>query len=94
MISDFVDEREGFLRLTYEQYEQAKVNYPSIRLQARELLEYGEGKEGYWTSEKWNKLSRSLTQSIPEAKDGGVFGSLITVAATHVYPMTRWMSTR
>ena len=50
MVSDFVEEREGYLALTFEQYDQAKLSDPHFPLQARQLLEYGDSKEGYWTS--------------------------------------------
>ena len=52
MVSDFICEH-GYLSLTAEEYEAAKVSNPTIRLQAREFLEYGESKEGYWTAEKF-----------------------------------------
>ena len=53
MISDFIDERNGYLELTQEEYEEAKKKNPSIKKYARQQLEYGEAKEGYWTSEKF-----------------------------------------
>jgi len=46
IISDFVDERNGYLELTQE-YEEAKKN-PSIKKYACQQLEYGEVKEGYF----------------------------------------------
>lgn len=55
MVSDFIDEKNGYLTLTLEEYKRAKVIHPTIRLQAREFLEYGESKEGYWTSNKFMK---------------------------------------
>ena len=54
MVSDFIDEHNGYLRLNDEEFEQAKVTYgPTMKKEARELLEYGDNKEGYWTSEKF-----------------------------------------
>ena len=53
MISDFIDEKNGFLALTKEEYDRAVVNDPSIRMYARQFLEYGESREGYWTSDKF-----------------------------------------
>ena len=52
-VSDFIDERNGYLALTKEEYDHAKVTNPTIL--AREFLEYGESKEGYWTSDKFMK---------------------------------------
>lgn len=53
MVSDYIDERNGYLALTNDEYSRAKVTDPNIRRQAREFLEYGESKEGYWTSDKF-----------------------------------------
>ena len=44
MISDFIDERNGYLELTQEEYEEAKKKNPSIKKCARQQLEYGEAK--------------------------------------------------
>ena len=53
MVSDFIDEKNGFLRLTQEEYDQAKQSNPNIWMEARTLLEYGENREGYWNSERF-----------------------------------------
>ena len=52
MVSDFIDERNGYLRLTDDEFEIAKATHPSLRRQAREFLEYGKEHEGYWTAER------------------------------------------
>lgn len=53
MVSDFIDEHKGYLQLTDKEYELAKEKDPTIRKHAHQLLEYGEGREGCWTSEKF-----------------------------------------
>ena len=53
MVSDFIDERNGYLQLSDEEYSRAKEKDPTIRKHVRQLLEYGESKKGYWTSEKF-----------------------------------------
>jgi hypothetical protein len=53
MVSDFVEEHGGYLRLTDEELEQAKEDYPSSVPVAQRLLEYGADKEGYWTGERF-----------------------------------------
>ena len=53
MVSDFIEEHNGYLRLTDEEYDQSKSAHPGIKKYARRFLEYGENKEGYWTSEKF-----------------------------------------
>lgn len=51
MVSDFVDEHTGFLRLSDEEHSHAKD--PDFPKEARVLLEYGADREGYWNSEKF-----------------------------------------
>ena len=53
MVSDFIDEHNGYLRLSDDEYEHFKESHPGIKRQARAYLEYVENKEGYWTSEKF-----------------------------------------
>lgn len=53
MVSDFVDERNGYLALTREEYNRAKVRNPKIWMQARVCFEYGDAREGYWTGDKF-----------------------------------------
>ncbi len=53
MISDFLYEKNGYLALTDEEYEEAKKNAPTVRKYAHQHLEYCEANEGYWTPEKF-----------------------------------------
>ena len=53
MVSDFIDEQNGFLALSDEEYESAKATNPCIRKYAREFLEYGESREGCWTRDRF-----------------------------------------
>ncbi len=53
MVSDFIEEKNGFLALNDAEYEIAKTNNPACRKYAREFLEYGENKEGYWIMVKF-----------------------------------------
>lgn len=46
------------LHLSDEEYECVKETEPTICKFARQLLEYGEAKEGYWTTEKFMKQLR------------------------------------
>lgn len=48
MVSDFIDEHNGFLSLTDEEYERAKQVNPSAKKYTHRFLEYRENKEGYW----------------------------------------------
>ena len=53
MVSDFVDERNGYLALTNEEFDCVSQANPDITKQACRLLLYGESKEGYWTGDKF-----------------------------------------
>ena len=53
MVSDFVEEFGGYLALTPEELEGAKAHHPTIKRQARALLEYGAERDGYWTGERF-----------------------------------------
>ena len=53
MVSDFIDEHNGYLRLTDEEFTQGLQKHPDLKRQARVFLEYGENKEGYWNSDKF-----------------------------------------
>ena len=55
MVSDFIDEHSGFLALSDAEYYQVKTTKPHLRKYAREFLEYGESREGYWTRDKFIK---------------------------------------
>ena len=53
MVSDFIDEHNGFLALTDAEYEQGKQMYPDLQQHTHRLLKYGAEFEGYWNSEKF-----------------------------------------
>ena len=52
MVSDFIDEFDGSLKLSDSEYEKAKQQHPEIQQSARVLLEIGVNKEGYWDNKK------------------------------------------
>ena len=58
MVSDFIDEINGYLCLTQEEYRRAREVDPTMQMEARTLFEYGEAKEGYWTSDKFVRQMR------------------------------------
>ena len=53
MVSDFVDEYNGLLALTDEEFWRGKLQYPNLKQAARVLLKYGAESEGYWNSDKF-----------------------------------------
>ena len=73
MVSDFIDEHNGFLALSDEEYQAAKATNPNIRPYAREFLEYGESREGYWTRDKFiAQMHRAIEiAEIKYPKEGG-----------------------
>ena len=48
MVSDFIEQHDGFLRITGFQ-----AQYAGLPSTARVRLEYGAEKEGYWNSERF-----------------------------------------
>ena len=55
MMSDFIDEKNGYLGLTDEEFEKALDQSILVKKEAREYLEYGENREGYWNATKFLK---------------------------------------
>ena len=53
MVSDFIDEYNGFLALTDDEYKRAAEVNPSQKQYARAFLEYGENREGYWNRDRF-----------------------------------------
>ena len=53
MVSDFIDEHSGYLRLSDEEHSLAKAGNPDFPKEARVLLEYGADREGYWNSDRF-----------------------------------------
>lgn len=70
MVSDFIDERCGFLALTDEEFSAARREDPDIKQQARQ---FGESREGYWTSAKFLnqiKIAADIAEVKYPKKDG------------------------
>ena len=53
MISDFISEEDGYLSLTDEEFAAGRSKYPRLKQFARSSIEYGENRDGYWTSERF-----------------------------------------
>ena len=53
MVSDFITEKDGYLKLTDSEFAAVSVTEPGLVQSARATLEYGESKDGYWTSAKF-----------------------------------------
>lgn len=77
MISDYVDQHNGFLCLTDSEAEHAKSSQPTFPTTARATLEYGADKGGYWNSEKFLKNVKDAIKiakfKYPEDKHTVVF---------------------
>ena len=67
MVSDFIMEGQGYLRLMDEEYERAKHKDFNIWKAACELLEYRESRDGYWNSDKFMKYMEKAVE-VAEAK--------------------------
>ena len=54
MVSDFIDEHNGYLRLTQEEIEKANTDEIELtQTKARQEIEYGVNRDGYWNSPKF-----------------------------------------
>ena len=54
MVSDFIDEHNGFLALTEDEHTKDKIKYyPDLQREARAILKYGTEPEGYWNSDNF-----------------------------------------
>ena len=53
MVSDFIDEYDGYLRLTDAQFDLAQADDSAISKSARVTFEYGSERGGYWTGERF-----------------------------------------
>ena len=61
IVSNFIDDLVAYLRLSESDYEKVKISYPDITIEAREKIEYGENRDGYWTSEKFlNQVKKAV----------------------------------
>ena len=55
MVSDFIDEHNGFLALIDEERSRSKQSNPTIKKYAHAYLEYGEHHEDYWNRDQMMK---------------------------------------
>ena len=53
MVSDFIDDHRGYLKLSPEEHGAVKRQFPEIPTSAGVRLEYGAKREGYWTGERF-----------------------------------------
>ena len=53
MVSAFIDVKNGYLKLTDNEFQIAKAMHSNLRHQAREFLEYGKEHEDYWRAERF-----------------------------------------
>lgn len=67
MVSDFITENDGYLCLSKNEHEIAKLTDPNIGMAARTLIEYGEARDGYWTNDKFMRQMRGAVK-IAQAK--------------------------
>ena len=51
MVSDFIDEHSGFLRLSSEEQQLARLSQPNLSDTARVIFKFGAQGDGYWNSE-------------------------------------------
>ena len=79
MVSDFIDDHSGYLRLSDEEHSLAKTNDPEFPKEARVLLDYGADWEGYWNSDRFME---NIKNAVAEFKSSVHNCILIKAAAT------------
>ena len=93
MVSDFITENGGYLCLTPSEHDALKQSDPSICMGPRTLLEYGEARDGYWTSNKFMKQMgisvKIAEEKIPMKRAIDCSGSLTRVV---IICLCRWLS--
>ena len=62
MVSDFIDEHCGYLRLSDEEHSLAKASDPEFPKEARVRLEYGADRDGYWNSDRFMENIKNATR--------------------------------
>ena len=53
MVSDFISEQDGYLKLSDQEFAIGRTIFPGLKQYARAYIEYGENRDGYWTSDKF-----------------------------------------
>ena len=53
MVSDFISEQDGYLCLDENKFAEGLKKLPKLKQFGRATIEYGENKDGYWTSDKF-----------------------------------------
>ncbi len=67
MVSDFIEERDGYLALSDSMFQAISEVDPSVPQSARVLFEYGKNRDGYWNSELFiNQMKVAI--KVAEAK--------------------------
>lgn len=95
MVSDFIEEKNGYVALSEEEYDKCKLSDKNAKMYERQLFEYWESKEGYWTSECFmsqiKEAVKIANSSILSLRGGVLCGCLITVAAMQQWLNIHWM---
>ena len=67
MVSDFIEERDGYFALTDEMFASVAEVDPTIKQSARVIFEHGKAKEGYWNSDLFLEQIKTAVK-VAEAK--------------------------
>ena len=68
MVSDYIEEYGSFLQLSDDELGAAKKTKPDIKQRARKIIEYGENRDGYWTSDKFMTNVKDAVDIAVQAK--------------------------
>jgi len=86
MVDDFIDEHHGFLRLTSEEHELAKLLHPGLPIAARVIFKFGTQGQGYWNNEQFI-TQVELALKIPEFKNPPSNNTLLFPFRSKFWPL-------
>lgn len=62
MVSDFVTEHNGLLKLSDDEFKKAQETNPSVTQSAVEIIKYGAAGDGYWNNERFlRQVKKAIT---------------------------------
>ena len=67
MVSDFIEERDGYLAIPDAMYKTMKQHDPKLPQSARVVFEYGKTRDGYWNNQLFME-QMEVAVKVAEAK--------------------------
>lgn len=91
MVSDFIEEKDGYLAISDSLYKTIKQGDPSVSQSVRVIFEYGKTRDGYWNNKLFMeqmKVAVRLLRRSTHLVRSNIFGSLTTRVDTLLLYLT------